>query len=184
MNRRRLEGRLHWICPACGFVEDYRFCPRCASRLVQRQAFGRLRLVCEACGFVLFRDPKTAAGALVTQDGRVLLARRAVKPELGKWYIPAGFVEYDETPAQAAVREVREETGLDITLDGLLGIYDFSDQRHGRGSLILYRGRVVGGTLKPGDDVDSVAFFGPDELPADIAFESSRQVLREWKEEQ
>jgi ADP-ribose pyrophosphatase YjhB (NUDIX family) len=105
-----------------------------------------------------------------------------VKPELGKWYLPAGFVEYDESPAEAAVREVREETGLDIALEGLLGVYQFGDQRHGRGNLILYRARVVGGKLEPGDDADAVGFFGPDELPEDIAFDSTREALRAWRE--
>jgi ADP-ribose pyrophosphatase YjhB (NUDIX family) len=161
--------------------QPFRYCPKCAGRLAVREAFGRDRLVCQACGFILFRDPKLAAGALVTQDGKVLLARRSVKPEKGKWCVPAGFVELDETVAEAAVREVREETGLEVALAGLLGVYDFVSAERGRGALVLYRATVVGGSLQPGDDADAVAFFGPDELPDDIAFETSRTVLEAWR---
>jgi 8-oxo-dGTP diphosphatase len=161
--------------------QPFRYCPKCAGRLAMRQAFGRDRLVCQACGFILFRDPKLAAGALVAQNGKVLLARRSMNPEMGKWYVPAGFVEFDETVTQAAVREIHEETGLEVALDGLLGVYDFGSAQGGRGTLVLYRATVVGGSLQAGDDADAVAFFGPDELPDDIAFETSRTALEAWK---
>ncbi len=162
-------------------AQPFRYCPKCAGQLAMREAFGRDRLVCGACGFILFRDPKVSAGALVSQDGKVLLARRAVNPEMGKWYVPAGFVEFDETVAEAAVREIREETGLEIALNGLLGMYDFGSAERGRGTLVLYWGTVTGGTLQAGDDVDAAGFFGADELPPDIAFETSRQALEIWK---
>lgn len=161
-----------------------RFCPKCGYRLSERHIFGRDRHICDACGFIFFRDPKIAAGALVEQEGRVLLARRSVNPAKGKWYVPGGFVEIDESIEEAAIREIREETGLEIALDSLLGVYSFGNPQRGFNHLILYRAHPVGGTLMAGDDADAAAFFGPDELPSEIAFSTSRDALDKWVAEQ
>jgi ADP-ribose pyrophosphatase YjhB (NUDIX family) len=88
------------------------FCPNCGSPMADRFVFGRTRRACSQCGFVFFREPKLAVGALVERQGRVLLVRRAVIPKIGFWCLPAGYVEYDEGPVMAAIREVREETAL------------------------------------------------------------------------
>jgi len=161
-----------------------RYCPKCAHQLVERHIFGRERQMCDVCGFILFRDPKIAAGALVEHNGRVLLALRSISPEKGKWYVPGGFVEFDESIEGAAIREVHEETGLEIALDGLLRVYSFGNRRRGFGHLILYRAHPVGGILQAGEEVDAVAFFGPDELPPNIAFTTSQDALNMWIAEQ
>jgi len=132
---------------------------------------------------VHFRDPKVGAGVLVERDGKVVLVRRAVVPALGSWCLPSGFVEYDEAPEQAAVREFLEETGLEVKLTGLLDVRQYTNDTRGPGVVILYRGQVVGGEPRPGDDASEVGFFGPDELPEDIAFATHRHVLAEWREE-
>ncbi|MFQ6059489.1 MAG: histidine phosphatase family protein, partial [Anaerolineae bacterium] len=156
------------------------FCPQCAGRLAPRMVEGRERLVCQACGFIFYRDPKVAAGVLVERAGQVLLARRGINPGQGLWYLPSGFVECDESPQDAAVREVKEETGLDVALDGLLDIYTYRDDPRGPGILILYRGHAIGGELSPCHEVTEVAFFASDSLPTDIAFASHRRALAEW----
>jgi 8-oxo-dGTP diphosphatase len=137
--------------------EPINFCQVCGAQLEQREAFGRIRPYCPSCGWVYFKDPKVAAAVLVEQDGRVLLVRRINVPQKGKWTLPAGFVDADEDPEQAAVRECLEETGLRVR--------------------ILYRGVVVGGSMSPKDDADAVGFFGPDELPP-LAFEATRKAMR------
>ena len=146
-----------------------------------RFVFGRTRRACPACGFVFFREPKLAAGALVEQAGRVLLVRRKVNPKRGYWCLPAGYVEYDEGPVAAAIREVREETGLAVRVTGLEGVYHIRSDPRGLGVFILYRAVVEGGELLIGDDASEAAFFGPAELPPNIAFASTRRALHRWQ---
>lgn len=159
---------------------EYRFCPRCGTALEVRFAFGQDRPACAACGFICFRDPKVAAAVLVRNGGKVLLVRRGVAPRLGCWALPAGFVEPDELPDQAAAREALEETGLRITVDHLQQIRPMSNPEK-PGFLMIYCGHLAGGALQAGDDVTEVRWFGPDEIPWDeLAFESTHDMVRLW----
>lgn len=163
-------------------MDEYKFCPRCGHALELKQMGDRMRPVCPRCGFVFYVNPTPAAGTLVEDDGHVLLIRRAVNPRKGYWALPAGYMEADESAEEAAIRETREETGLEVALDALLNVFSFEDATHQRGVLILYRAHVVGGTLRPGDDAEDARWFAPHELPPDkdIAFETHRHALREW----
>lgn len=155
---------------------EINYCLRCGARLVQEERFGGQRPVCPACGWVYFADPKVAAAALIVQDGSVLLTRRANDPQRGLWTLPAGFVDAGEDPAQAIVREILEETGLEARVTGLVDVV--AGQEHPRGAhiLIVYRAEITGGSLQPGDDVDRVAFFPMDDLP-ELAFNATRKIL-------
>ncbi len=156
------------------------FCPRCGHLLEDREAFGRVRRVCPACGFVFFRDHKVAVGALIERDGRVLLVRRAVTPRMGMWALPAGYMDYDETPRVALRREVKEETGLDVAVGDVLDVFPL-DNPDARGVIILYWARADAGEPHAADDVSDVRWFTPDELPSELAFESTRQALALWQ---
>ena len=158
-----------------------RYCPHCAHPLEERMAFDRLRPVCRVCGFVHFREPKVGVSLLVEQDGRLALVRRAVEPGLGKWALPSGFVEWDESPEEAAVRECREETGLQVTLTALADVQHYTDDYRGPGVNLVYQARVMGGVLKAGDDASAARFFAPAELPAgaEIAFRGHRKLLEQ-----
>jgi 8-oxo-dGTP diphosphatase len=160
-----------------------RYCPHCAHPLEERLAFDRLRPVCPACGFVHFRNPKVGVSVLVEQGGQVLLVRRAVEPGLGKWCLPSGFIEWDEAPEAAAVRECAEETGLNVALTGFLDVVHYVEDFRGAGINLTYQGQVLGGSLQPGDDADQARFFSPSELPAveTIAFRSHRLALERWE---
>ena len=157
--------------------EPINFCQVCGARLERRESFGRLRPFCPSCGRVHFSDPKVAAAVLVEQDGQVLMVRRINVPQQGKWTSPAGFVEADEDPEQAAVRECLEETGLHVRIIGLLDVLFGLEHPRGASIVILYRGEVLGGSLSPKDDADAVGFFEPDELPP-LAFEATRKAVR------
>jgi 8-oxo-dGTP diphosphatase len=160
---------------------ELNFCPCCGAPMTDRFIFGRTRRACTSCGFVFFREPKLAVGALVEQDGKALLVRRAVDPKLGYWCLPAGYVEYDEGPVAAVLREVKEETGVVIHVTGLMAAFHVRSDPRGMGVIIVYRAVPVDGTLAPGDDASDARFFAPEELPRNLAFASTRRALLRWK---
>jgi 8-oxo-dGTP diphosphatase len=112
----------------------------------------------------------------VVEEGRVLLVRRRFEPMVGTWAIPGGFVEGDEDPADAARREMREETGLVVRLAGLLGAYPGGGSES-RVVLLCYRGVVQGGRLTAGDDATDVGFFFLGRLPSPLAGGPHRRIL-------
>ncbi len=160
---------------------ELNYCPRCGAALEDRMAAGKMRRVCPSCGLIVFRDHKVAAGMLLTDErGRVLLVRRAWNPQQGRWALPAGFVDFDEDPAETAIREVAEETGLQVEVTGLLDVVSGREHPRGANLVLVYRGRVVGGTLAPADDAAEVAFFDPQQLPP-LAFRATKHALAVWQ---
>ena len=158
-----------------------RHCISCGAQVEMRQAFGQLRPVCPECGRVHFIDPKVAAGAVIDQHGKILLVRRAVEPKVGKWTIPAGFVEADEDPRRTAARECLEETGLEVEIGELLDVIHGREHPAGASIVIVYRAEVVGGELAPDDDVDAVDYFAAEQLP-ELAFRATRAAIQRWRE--
>lgn len=163
---------------------EARYCPVCGTPLVDKEAFGRIRRVCPACGFIFFREPKVAVGALVLHQDRVLLVRRAVDPERGKWALPAGYMDYDEEPIPALQREVAEETGLHVRVRRLLDVFPIHTE-YARGVILVYEAEPTQASqpLKAGDDSDQARWFGKEDIPwKDLAFESTREILKRWVE--
>ncbi|HIQ12347.1 MAG TPA: NUDIX domain-containing protein [Caldilineales bacterium] len=158
-------------------MEQYRFCPLCGHKLEVRHLFGADRGWCPACDFIHFRDPKLAVGALIVADGYVLLVRRGVVPRKGYWAMPSGFVEYDEQPRPALTREIREETGLEAEVGGIIDVYPIMDTNK-KGAFLLFEARIIGGELKPGDDVSEVRWFPIDDIPwEEMAFPQLKEAL-------
>ncbi|MBO9542017.1 NUDIX hydrolase [bacterium] len=161
----------------------YRYCPHCRAELAVRVIEGRDRTHCPACGTVFYENSKPCAGALVSDaEGRLLLARRAIQPFFGLWDIPGGYLEDGEHPAEGAVREIREETGLEVRLTGFGGIYMDTYGESGVSTLnVFYEAEVVGGALSALDDVSELAWFAPTELPLDaFSFENGKQAIKDW----
>ena len=155
------------------------FCVECGTPLGARTIDGRVRRSCPRCGHVEWRNAKPCAGALIIRHGKVLLIRRAIEPYLGFWDIPGGFCEQDEHPAETALREVKEETGLEIELTGLLGLW--LDEYDARTTLnIYYVANPLTGRLQVGSDALGAAWFSPHALPERIAFENGRRALEAW----
>lgn len=163
-------------------LPELNYCPHCGHALENRQAFGRARRFCPDCDRIIFRDHKIAAGVIVERDGQVLLVRRRMQPGQGMWTFPAGFVDFDEDPAEAAVRECHEETGLEVEITGLLDVIAGREHERGADLVIVYCARTVGGELQPADDVDRVAFFALNEheLPP-LAFRATQVALDRWR---
>ena len=141
---------------------------------------GRLREVCSTCGFILYRNPVPGIGVLVEMEGGIVLVQRGQPPFVGWWALPSGYIEADESVEQAAVRECKEETGLDVELLELFGVGSFPEGAQQSGIVIFYRARPVGGELRAGDDAQDAAVFAPDDLPEKLAFRTHREVLARW----
>ncbi len=160
---------------------EYRFCPSCAGALETRslKAGDPDRLVCGACGFVFYLDPKVAVGTIITTaDSRLVLVRRAIEPGYGLWVFPGGFVDRGEELPKAAVREAREESGLDVRLDRLVNIYSYP---HAAVIIVVYAATATGGELCGDEECLETRLFRPDELPwEELAFQSTREALRDY----
>jgi ADP-ribose pyrophosphatase YjhB (NUDIX family) len=153
---------------------DAAFCANCGAPTEPRLVDGRARPACSVCGRVVYLDPKLAVGVLVVRDGRVLLGKRGPGTrEPGKWSFPAGFVERGERVEDAARREAREETGLDIAVGRLVGLYSSEGETV---VLAVYAGEVVGGEAVAGDDLTELGWFPVTDLP-ELAFERDRHIL-------
>ncbi len=148
-----------------------------------RKLDDRVRPVCERCGFVAYRNPAPAAGVIVVENGGVLLVQRKFDPRRGKWTMPAGFVEYDEHVTECAIRETKEETGIDVRLDRLFGAYMAMDDPRTRVVLLLYMATRTCGELSPGDDAEDARFFPVHDIPVEIAFRAHEQALADLRRE-
>jgi len=160
---------------------DFRFCPRCGGSLERRliRPAEPARLVCARCGFIFYLDPKVAVGTIIrTAADRIVLVRRAIEPGYGKWVCPGGYVDRGEPLVAAAVREAREECGLDIRLDGLVNIYSYPRRTP---VIIIYAATVIGGALCGNDECLDAAEFDVDSLPwTELAFPSTEDGLRDY----
>jgi len=160
---------------------SFRFCPVCGGTLESRllKAGDPERLVCQSCEFVFYLDPKLAVGTIITDDrNRVVLVKRAIEPGYGKWVFPGGYVDRGEEVQMAAIREAREEAGLDVRIDRLINVYSY----HGRTPVIIvYAATMIGGCLECDDEGLEARFFEDNEIPwDDLAFRSTQEALREF----
>lgn len=162
----------------------YSYCPRCGAPLAEGQKFGRPRPFCRYCGFIHFTDPKVAVAALVTGGRRVLLVRRLAIPRIGYWALPAGYMDADEDPEEALVREVLEETGIRVRVSAFERVAPLAGWKERRGILLLYRAVAIEGEVAGGDDVSEARWFGAEEIPwLELAFDSTRDLVRAWIDE-
>jgi 8-oxo-dGTP diphosphatase len=139
---------------------------------------GRMRPTCFPCGFAQFPDPKVATGVIAIRDGLILLQQRRHQPGKGQWSFPGGFVDAGERVEDSALREIHDETHVDIRLEGLVGVYSHPGNPV---IFIVYHGTILSGEPRPGQESLAVGLFPLDELPP-LAFPHDEEILRHWKE--
>lgn len=160
---------------------EYQFCPRCGGALERRllKTGEPERPVCTRCGFVFYIDPKIAVGTIIaTPANRIVLVRRAIEPGYGKWVFPGGYVDRGEPLTAAAIREAREECGLDVRIDALVNIYSYP----GRAPVIVvYAATALAGTLCADDECLETLEFEASAIPwTALAFRSTHDGLRDY----
>jgi NADH pyrophosphatase NudC (nudix superfamily) len=158
---------------------QFTFCPYCTTPLVEKQVAHTQRRACPACNFIYFPDPKLVTVVVVQHNGAFLLGRRNIDPAKGQWSFFSGYVDRGEQVEEAARREVKEESNLDVRLEHLIGVYSESDNPH---VVIAYRASILNNDISPltadPDEVSELAFFTPEEIPP-LAFPTDQQILHD-----
>ena len=157
---------------------QFEYCPSCGTQLALVEKGGKQRPACLNCGFVQFRNPVPGAVVVIEKDGHVLLGKRRGSFGKGKWGLPQGYIEYDEDFLTAAIREVKEETGLDVKIRSIINVVSnlLSPRLHTL-AIVLLAG-VNAGELKAGDDLETLDWFPlPGPLP-EMAFDADELIIR------
>jgi ADP-ribose pyrophosphatase YjhB (NUDIX family) len=155
-----------------------KYCSQCGQPvvLVVPDGDNRERFVCTACAEIHYQNPKVIAGCIVEWQDRILLCKRAIEPRHGFWTLPAGFMEKDETTAEAAARETLEEADAHVEK---LELHTELSLPHASQVYMMYRASLVEPRFGPTHESLAVALFDEANVPWDqIAFTTVMQTLR------
>lgn len=154
---------------------EYNFCPKCGGPIDK----GSEPAHCSRCDITYYRNAKPGAAVLPIRDGKVLLAKRGREPYKGMYDIIGGFMEADEAPEDAAIREAKEETGLDVKITRLLGIYVDRYGEDGDYTLNMhYIAEVLGGEMQAMDDIVDLEWIPIEDVPME-GFQNTQDALRD-----
>lgn len=159
------------------------FCSNCGAPVFLKVPPGDNlpRHVCDQCGTIHYQNPKVVVGAIATWDDKILMCKRAIEPRHGKWTLPAGFMENNETCGDAAIRETLEEAGARVELGPM---FSFIDIPHISQIHIIYRARLLHLDFQPGEESLEAVLMRESEIPWDeIAFRSIEYTLKAFFED-
>ncbi|HEV2014504.1 MAG TPA: NUDIX domain-containing protein [Candidatus Dormibacteraeota bacterium] len=157
------------------------YCSSCGSKTETRLVATQRLSACPQCDRIFFRNPKVVVTALIEDAGRVLLVLRDIEPGRGLWGLPGGYVDWDEHPEAALVRECMEEAHIVVEPLELLAVQHIVMEDQGI-VILPYRARLIRGDPAAGDEVQEVGWFSPNSLPP-LAFGTHRKVLQGWAQE-
>jgi len=159
---------------------EFNFCPVCGGKLklLKIKENESSRLVCSVCDYIFYLDPKVVACSILLMDDKIVLLKRAISPQKGKWVIPGGYVDRGEEVEAAAIRETREECGLKTRIERLLGIYSY--QGHVP-VVVVFVAQVLSGELISGDETLEAGLFSKERIPwKELAFRSTKDALKDF----
>ena len=161
----------------------FKFCPMCGHPMVTKrpQDDVRVRELCEACGYIHYVNPIPVVGTVPVCGDRLLLCKRAIEPQKGKWTLPAGFMEAHETLLEGALRETREETGTEAKGGQLFTVIDvpYASQIH-----FFFLAEITQLPTNPGPETIEQKLFAENEIPWDeISFTTVRTTLEHFFED-
>ncbi|MBX9877983.1 MAG: NUDIX hydrolase [Candidatus Obscuribacterales bacterium] len=160
------------------YLDGFKSCPLCSGALEQKQIEeDKSRPVCAHCGWIHWGNPVPTASAVIPFNGGVILAKRKKPPQEGFWALAGGHVENGESPKDTVVREIKEETNLDVKVICEIGDAFTTDSNH---LVFFYLVEVLGGEMQAGDDADELAVFTLDTLPENIAWTHHREAIESF----
>ncbi|HEX9840683.1 MAG TPA: NUDIX domain-containing protein [Anaerolineales bacterium] len=161
-------------------VDKFKYCPLCGTQLIQEQVAQKIRPLCPNCGFIYFRNPFPTVSVLVTHNNKILLGKRLGEPGKGRWALPSGYIEFEDDFLSAAIREVKEETGLDIEIVSILNVQSafLPLEFHFLGIYLL--AQVRGGRLNPEDDLEDVNWFSLSGTLPEMAFPPDVDLIQAY----
>ncbi len=160
----------------------FKFCPFCGTRLETKIVEGKEHNYCPKCDMIIWENPVPVVACVVLNEQKeILLVKRGVPPAKGMWALPSGFMEIGEQPERTAIRELEEETGLEGEIEEIVGIYGQSSIKYRWIISIGYKLKIIGGSLKAGDDAADAKFFSLDKLP-EIPFSTHKKMIEKIKE--
>jgi 8-oxo-dGTP diphosphatase len=160
-----------------GDFGQFTYCPRCGTRLELKEKGGNNRPTCSNCGFVHFRNPLPGVVVLIEKDKQVLLGKSQGGFGKGMWGLPQGYIEFNEDFLCAAVREVKEETGLDVEIRSIINIVSNLLSPSSNTLAIVLLACVAAGEPCAADDLETLEWLplsGP--LP-EMAFEADEHII-------
>ena len=160
------------------FEKDYKYCPTCKEKLVRSSIDDRQLLNCKNCGFIFWNNPKPVVSILLYEGKKILMLQRANEPLKDYWCLPGGYINYDETPEEAIKREAKEEAGIEITIDNLVGAYRIDNDPRGVDIDIIFSGKSVG-EINLNSESKDFKYFEIDKLPNKIAYKH-REAISDW----
>lgn len=156
-------------------IKHCRNCGTAVSYRVPDDGDTKERAVCPACGTIHYENPLNVVGTVPHWEDRVLLCKRNIEPRWGKWTLPAGFMELNETTSQGAARETDEEAGAKFEMEGLFSVMNV--ERVGQVHL-YYRARLLSDQFHPGHETIEARLFTEAEIPWDeLAFRTVKETL-------
>lgn len=159
---------------------EFQYCPVCGGLLkaLSLKENEPTRLVCSECDFVFYLDPKVVACSILELKGGIVLLKRGIEPQKGKWVMPGGYVDRGEKVEAAAIRETLEECGLKTRLNGLLGVYSYPGKSQ---VVVVYMVQYLSGDLAAKDETQEVRLFRKEQIPwQDLGFQSTVDALKDY----
>ncbi len=162
-------------------LNNLKYCPACGTKCILKEESLRRRPTCPSCGFVHYKNPYPGVAVIIEQENKVLLGKRAPHSfQESKWCLPCGFIEFDDDFVTAAIREVKEETNLEIEVESILNVSSLFLSSDLHTLVVTVVANVLKGVPVPGDDINELRWFQITEPLPDMAFDADAYIIHHF----